>query len=234
MLIADVSTLTLMREEFGDRLTRLREAAGLSRQQLADAVGVSRSAIALLENGQSKSMESENLLKAAEALGVHPNDLQFGDEKRVSEPTVRFARAPGAFVRNIPVIGFAIANPVEDGFFDDMGFPPGGGDAYLPWRTKDPNAYALRVRGDSMQPRIRPGQLVVIEPGAAVHNLDDVVVCLKNGRKMVKQLLNRRAGEVTLGSINQAHQQTTVALEEVESIQFVAAIVSRNNAEEGA
>ena len=44
---------------------------------------------------------------------------------------------------------------------------------------------------------------------------------------MVKQLLLQRSGEVTLGSINQAHQQTTISVAEIESIQFVSAIVPR-------
>lgn len=131
-------------------------------------------------------------------------------------------------MRRVPVIGFAIATPTEDGYFDDMGFPPGAGMDYFPWPTKDRGAYALRVRGDSMQPRIRPGQIIIVEPNTPVSALDDVVVRTKDGRKMVKQLLSRRSTEVTLGSINQAHPQRTISLEEVESIHFVAAIVSRN------
>jgi phage repressor protein C with HTH and peptisase S24 domain len=130
--------------------------------------------------------------------------------------------------RDVPIIGFAIATPDEDGYFNDMGFPPGAGEAFLPWPTKDPNAYVLRVRGDSMQPRIRPGEMIVVEPGTTVHPGDDVVVKTTSGRKMVKQLLLRRASEVTLGSINQAHKQTTISIEEVESIHFVAGIVPRN------
>jgi hypothetical protein len=30
--------------------------------------------------------------------------------------------------------------------------------------SRDPNAYALRVKGDSMRPRIKPGEFVLVEP----------------------------------------------------------------------
>lgn len=164
------------------------------------------------------------------------------DTQHVNEPPTRYelhevrdgfrdAHEAGLnvqFFRDIPIVGHAIATPDQDGFFENMGFPPGAGDGYLPWQTNDPNAYALRVKGDSMQPRIRPGELIVVEPNSKVSPGDDVVVHCRNGRKMVKQLLIQRLAEVILGSINQAHQQTTLSLEDVEAIHFITAIVPRN------
>lgn len=210
-------------ETFGDRLQRLRKAAGLSRQQFADEVGISRSAVTMIENGQTKSMAASNLLRAAEVLRVSPDELQHGDDPR---SRTRFARVSNvARLVSVPIIGFAVATPEQDGYFDDMGFPPGAGEGYLPWPTKDPHAYALRVKGDSMQPRIRPGELIVAEPGSPVAPGADVVVRTRDGRKMVKQLLYRRGGEVALGSINQAHRQLTISIEDIESMHFITAIV---------
>lgn len=130
-------------------------------------------------------------------------------------------------LKRIPVIGFAVATPDEDGYFDDMGFPPGAGETYLRWPTRDPNAYALRVKNDSMAPRIRPGELIVIEPGTNVNSGDDVLVKTRKGRKMVKQLLYQRGGEATLGSINSAHKTLTISIAEIESMHFIGAIVPR-------
>jgi phage repressor protein C with HTH and peptisase S24 domain len=107
------------------------------------------------------------------------------------------------------------------------GSPPGAGIEYIPWPTKDPNAYAIRVKGNSMESRIRHGELLVIEPNSAVSVNDDVVVQTRAGRKMVKRLRDRRGGEVTLGSINQAYKDLTISLEEIESIHRIAAILPR-------
>lgn len=217
MLTCDVSKLSLVKEPFSDRIKRLRKAKGLSPQQFADAIGVSRPTVVMWESGASERPESRNLLRAAEVLGVDPYYLEHGDEPR--------AVSSRNGLRNIPIIGHAIATPGEDGYFDDMGFPPGGGEGYIAWPTRDPNAYALKVKGDSMQPAIPAGKYIVIEPAHAVHDMDDVLVRLKNGRKMVKQLLKLRKTEVILGSVNQAHPQTTISLEDVESIQYVAAVL---------
>jgi phage repressor protein C with HTH and peptisase S24 domain len=227
-------------ETFGQRLKRLRTAAGKSRLELAEYVGITRTSITLLENGQSGSMKGKNLLRAAEFLDVTPEALEFGEGgDRVGETpgtyktTARRALRKPAAVRNVPVIGFAIATPDQDGYFDDAGYPPGAGEGYVPWPTRDANAYALRVRGDSMQPRIRPGEVILVEPGTNISPGSDVVVRCKDGRKMVKQLLFQRGQEVTLGSINIAHRQVTLDVSEIESMHYVSAIVPAAIVNEG-
>lgn len=132
-----------------------------------------------------------------------------------------------ATIRDIPVVGHAIANPIEDGYFDDMGLPQGIGDGYVPWATKDVNAYGVRVKGDSMQPRFRAGEIVIVEPGAAVIPGDDVIVRTRDGRKMVKRLLFQRGRELALGSINDRHPTLTISLDEIESMHHIAGSVQR-------
>lgn len=148
---------------------------------------------------------------------------------RPGEPYDRDARprpmARGA--REVPIIGHVIATPDTDGYFDDMGFPPGTGEGSVPWGTSDPNAYAVRVKGDSMYPRYRPGEILVVEPNAPVVPGEDVIVRTRDGRKMVKRLLFQRSSEVELGSINERHKPVTIPLEEIESIQIVAGSVRR-------
>jgi phage repressor protein C with HTH and peptisase S24 domain len=146
--------------------------------------------------------------------------------RAVDEPVSHWV-VPPQMPRGVPLIGHVIANPTEDGYFDDMGFPPGAGEALIPWGTTDPLAYAVRVKGDSMYPRYRPGEILVVEPNAAVIPGEDVIVRMKDGRKMVKRLLFQRAGEVELGSINERHQPITLSLESIESIQLVAGSVRR-------
>lgn len=138
-------------------------------------------------------------------------------------PMMSRPSAPG-----VPIIGFAIATPDQDGYFTDGDHPVGHGEGRLAWGSMDPNAFALRVRGDSMQPYIRPGQIIVVEPGREVQPDNDVLVKLTNGRRMVKHLLIKRPGEYVLGSINQNHPQATVSANEVEAIYYIAAIVPRD------
>ncbi|MFP5469603.1 MAG: helix-turn-helix transcriptional regulator [Alphaproteobacteria bacterium] len=103
--------------------------------------------------------------------------------------------------RPIPVIGFAQAG--TQGFFDDGGFPVGGG-----WDTVnfpglgDENAYALEISGDSMLPVYRDGDIVVVSPHADVRRGDRVIAKTLNGEVMAKQLLRKTASRVELASFN--------------------------------
>ncbi|MCS6890074.1 MAG: helix-turn-helix transcriptional regulator [Rhodovarius sp.] len=119
-------------------------------------------------------------------------------------------QAPGGRGRNsgqgrrIPLIGLAQAG--GEGFFDDGGFPVGGGwdEITLPDIT-DPNAYALEISGDSMEPVFRDGDIVIVSPAAPVRRGDRVVVRTRQGEVMAKQLLRQSARRIELQSLNPAH-----------------------------
>lgn len=122
-------------------------------------------------------------------------------------------------MRRIPVVGEVKGG--DDGFFDELVYPIGHGEGYLLFPTTDPLAYGLRVRGDSMHPRYRHGEFVVVEPSFEPSPGDDVVVVCSNGRKMLKMLNWRRGDEIQLMSVNSDHRPLTVALSEIQSMQLV-------------
>jgi phage repressor protein C with HTH and peptisase S24 domain/DNA-binding XRE family transcriptional regulator len=75
----------------------------------------------------------------------------------------------------------AIINRVAAGYpaeFTDLGYPAGVADDYLsaPPELDDPQAFAVRVVGDSMEPRYREGDIVLFSPRAAVRSGDDCFV----------------------------------------------------------
>ncbi|EBW7254476.1 helix-turn-helix domain-containing protein [Salmonella enterica] len=122
----------------------------------------------------------------------------------------------------VPIIGGAQLG--NGGHWTNMQYPVGFGDGYISWPTKDPDAYALRCTGDSMKPRIKDGEYVVIEPN---HNFlpgDEVLVVTKDERAMVKTFLYERDGEVMVMSINEEHLPIRFSLSEIESIHYVAGI----------
>ncbi len=123
-------------------------------------------------------------------------------------------RATPAASRRVPLIGFAQAG--GDGFFDDGGYPVGGGwdEVALP-EIADPNAYALEISGESMEPVFRDGDVVIVSPAAPVRRGDRVVVRSLNGEVMAKQLARRSARRIELRSLNPAHPDRSFALAEV-------------------
>jgi phage repressor protein C with HTH and peptisase S24 domain len=132
---------------------------------------------------------------------------------------------PLAPPRRIPVVGTAQLG--DNGYWSELEYPPGHGDGYILLPTRDPSAYALRCRGDSMKPRIRDGEFVVIEPGSRPMPGDEVLVRSKDGRVMVKTLLYVRDGRVHLLSVNEAHPPIAIYEHEIEVIHPVTAICKR-------
>jgi phage repressor protein C with HTH and peptisase S24 domain len=123
----------------------------------------------------------------------------------------------GGVYRNIPLIGLAQAG--GDGFFDDAGYPVGGAWDEIPFPdVGDVHAYALEIAGDSMEPAYRDGDIVIVSPTASVRRGDRVVLRTKRGEVMAKELRRRTAKRIELASINPAHEERVLDVEEVDWI----------------
>lgn len=138
-------------------------------------------------------------------LMQYPN-IEHEQTHQVAEAIAEFGPDVGSY-RATPVIGTAQLG--AEGYWDAIEYPVGHGDGYVDAPTRDPNAYALRVKGDSMAPAIRNGWLVIVEPNSPVVPGELVLICTANGQCMVKEFLYERGGEISLGSINQDSKPMT-------------------------
>lgn len=112
----------------------------------------------------------------------------------------------------------------DNGFYEEFGHPAGHGDGWVQSFSPDPSAYALRVRGDSMHPAIRHGQFVVVEPSSECVPGDYVVIVLRDGRKMVKELVRMTVVEITIESVN-GGDRATIDTIDIEKMHPVSAII---------
>jgi phage repressor protein C with HTH and peptisase S24 domain len=119
----------------------------------------------------------------------------------------------------------AMAQLGDNGNFCDLEYPVGHGDGYLHFISTDPDAYGLRCAGQSMEPRIRDGEFVVVAPNHPVTNGDEVLVKSRDGRVMVKVLGYARDGYTTLLSVNQTHKPIRILSADIERMSFIEAIV---------
>lgn len=224
-----------------ERLQVALDHAGISRAQLARACGVKPPSVSDWFSGKTKNLHGMNLMNASNALGVRQEWLGNGKGPMLdalgapeginstfagNEHFVQVEHA-GRLIptSSVPVVGYVQGG--DDGYLVELEYPVGHGDGYLMHHSKDQNAYGLRVRGDSMRPRIKPGEYIVCEPSQEALPGDDVVVLLRDKRRMVKELLWHRDGEYCFGSINAAHGQITVPESAIEAIHYVAAIMPR-------
>lgn len=79
----------------------------------------------------------------------------------------------------------------------------------------DPNAYALEISGDSMEPVFRDGDQIIVSPNAPVRRGDRVVVKTHKGEVMAKELARRSARRIELLSLNPDYPHRGFDLDEI-------------------
>lgn len=210
-----------------DRIAELMAVTKLTVGELADAAGVSSSAATQWKDGPTKTLKAAPAAKLSARTGFSALWLSSGEGPKMVPDGAplplasNVADAPAlASSRLAPVVGHVKGG--TDGYLEEMQFPPGYGEGFVEFWTKDSGAYALRVKGDSMHPRYRAGEFIVVTPSIEAQPGRDVVVKLKDGRKLLKLLNWVRGDEIQLLSINDGYAPTTLSVDEIESIHRVA------------
>lgn len=124
--------------------------------------------------------------------------------------------------RAIPVLGKAQLG--SEGYWEVLEYPIGYGDGYIKWPTRDPDAFAFKCTGDSMKPRIKNGEYVVIEPNHTYLPGDEVFIKTSEGEAMVKTFLYERDGVIVVISINENHPPLHFDINKIEKILYVGGI----------
>lgn len=229
-----------VRMNLQERIIHLLETSGKSQSDLARFLGISRATVSDWKSGKIKSLSSENAFKAGQFFNVNPEWLATGKgsvdnyiEGQVIRQALPGHQESNAYPapmlgksRQVPIVGTAQLG--DNGHWTELDYPVGFGDGFINYPTADANAYALRCTGDSMRPRIRDGEFVIIEPNSEPIPGDEVLVKAVDGRVMIKILLYQRDDRVYLMSINEAHPPQSFALTEIDKIHPVVAIVKKS------
>lgn len=214
----------------------------MSQQELAFACGwESQSRIGNYERG-TRQPNLQDLEKLAQSLGVTFAELVAGQDRHSNNPIENqgltllkdhgsaidknqdfHTRAGWAKEGRVPVVGYAQLG--NEGFFEALDFPVGHGDGYLNIHSDDPEAYGLKVTGDSMLPRIKNGEFVLIEPNKSFYSGDEVMVRTSAGRTMIKEFIYLRDGMYRLDSVNAEHPPIHIAESDVMEIHLVGGIL---------
>lgn len=130
-------------------------------------------------------------------------------------------------IQGVPVVGKAELGP--DGFWEEQQYPVGHGDGFINWPTTDPNAYAVEAHGDSMAPRIKHREFIIVEPNTEVMPGDEVLIKTNEHppRCLVKVYQYTRDGRIHLGNINQEFEDFRLDEDMVVKMHFVAGYAKR-------
>ncbi|MBT8764854.1 S24 family peptidase [Metapseudomonas boanensis] len=124
---------------------------------------------------------------------------------------------------SVPVVGKAVLGP--EGYFEAMESPVEHSVGFLNIYSSDPDAYGLRVVGNSMNPRIKNNEFVLVEPSKNYVAGDEVLVKTTKGRAMIKEFIYYRDGQYRFDSVNADCDPIFIHEDEVAAVQYVGAIV---------
>jgi len=132
------------------------------------------------ESSQAESSYWRSLIqRVVEGNGDLSQLLQSKEAQNYLDDSGPNTQATSVAGKLVPIINKVPAGyPVD---FDDMGYPPGSADDYVRCPDlHDPNAFAVCVVGDSMEPKYHEGDILVFSPAAGVESGDDCFIRMTN------------------------------------------------------
>ncbi len=189
-----------------ENLTSRLKDAMMSRDvrpiDLAARTGISKGLVSRYVNGGGLP-SSKNLAKIAEALGVSAGWLLGKDDSQQLPPS------------QVPILGRVAAGVPIYAAQDVIGMVSFDGDP--------DGMFALKVKGDSMSPRLLDGDLILAHKQEAAED-GDLVIALVEDEATCK-ILHRSAWGVSLVPFNPAYPPFTFAGEEADRLKILGKVI---------
>ena len=192
--------------KMGDRIRQMRTDAGMTQEELAEKLGLQKSAIAKYENGRVENIKRSTIQKMAELFDRTPSYVMgFTDTSGYNSDNIT---AP---VARVPVLGYVAAGiPIEEieDIVDYEEIPAEllrGGKKY----------FGLVLRGDSMEPRMYDGDVVIVQKQDDAESGEYVIAAVNGDHATCKRLMKYR-DSIALVSLNSKYDPMIFTNEEVQ------------------
>jgi len=167
-------------------LTARRESLGWSETELARRAGLNQSTAHRILKGESQNPQLNYIERMTRALGLDITEV-LGLRTAEKAGTYETNVSPGPALQDrVPLISWVRAGDLCDAI--DI-FQPGAAEEWLdcPF-PHSASAFCLELRGLSMWPEYREGEIILVEPDLTpIHN-DDVVARTPEGQVTFKRL----------------------------------------------
>lgn len=197
---------------YSKRIRELRKNKSLSQEQLADKLGITKQAVSQMERGTRKP--SMTMLEALCDFFNVSTDYLLGKE----DVTIRMVDNKGINRLDSPQ---SIRVPVFDRVA--AGIPLDAIENIIDWEelssrtVRGYEVFGLRVKGDSMQPRIAEGDVVIVRKQPDAESGDIVIVRINGDFATCKRLVKYKGG-ISLISFNPAYPPMNYSNDEIKSV----------------
>lgn len=194
-------------EDFTTRLNRAMFLKGMNQSELAEKTGFNKGDISHYAKGHNIPT-AKKIAKIAEALGV-TSDWLIG-KKEI--PDSHFTKSEAALV---PVLGkvaagmptFASQDIIDSVMFD--------GDT--------DGLFALKIKGDSMSPRILDGDIVIVRSQSCAEDGDLVIAII--GDETTCKVFRKNSWGVSLVPFNPVFQPIVVSHSDIDTLHILGVVI---------
>lgn len=175
-----------------ENIKRLREEKGLSQDALAKLTGYTdRSSITKIEKGQVDLQQSKIEL-FAKALGTTSKDLVGWD---IEEPD--YTKSKGITINVLGRVAAGIPIEAVENIIDT--------EEISEELARTGEFFGLQIHGDSMEPRMYEGDVVIVRQQESAES-GDIVIALVNGCDATCKRLTKYSGGIGLISLNSKYE----------------------------
>lgn len=174
--------------ELGDRVRRMLKEKGMSQAQLARQVGTKQQTISYICDADHPATTSRYSTKIAEILGVNPSWLATGHGDPYDQTVPIRVEGVRVKAQQIPLLR-EDAVPTYA-----RGEPHDRGGSVITDRIREGQGFALVIEGESMAPRFKEGDTVVIDRMVDPEPGDYVAALLGTGSIAFRRYRARHPG----------------------------------------
>lgn len=206
--------------DLSSRIKERRKVMGLKAEDVAEAIGVSRATMYRYEKSEDDNIPANVLEKLAKILGTTTEYLMGLDDKK--EEWIKENTIPLSQVTNLPIIGVVRAGTGGITFEEEMGeeFVE---TSVLKGHNKDEFFWSV-VKGDSMEPRLFEGDLVLVRKQSSIDSGSYAVVLIDDEEGIVKKVVYDDTS-ITLYSQNHNYPPRRFSGKEVLRVRIVGKVI---------
>ena len=143
--------------------------------------------------------------KICSIFGINRSDLMDEKDSSQDKTSIKGVR--------IPVLGYVRAGVPLDAVEEILDF-----EEIHPDMAATADYFALRVKGDSMEPRITEGDVVIVREQPDVESGEIAIVLVNGDEGTVKKLVKYENGSIALVAFNSAYQPMVFTPEQIETL----------------
>lgn len=213
-----------MKSTIGDRMREARENKEMDQATFSAKIGVVTRTLQRWEKGE-QIPDAVSITKIAKVANVHPHWLLTGEGEMYPAPArpANVFSLPTANKRHNRLVDLPVISSVPAGKVATIFHPDYTDDFVTVDDVKDPQAFALKVKGNSMSPRIENGDVVVISPAQEVRN-GDIAVARVDGEDTLKKI-KFEGNYVHLIPLNPEFEPMTVKKKDVNFVWKVVKLI---------